>query len=160
MKKSKGNVWKIIAICSIIIFSAVILLAAVRIVHFKSHFAPPFEASKEQKELVLSVVDKISGSEGWSLKNYTIKVENIIGEMNIDSQQHRVLMVTLEKENEIKSYLIDIDSKEVVQFSQTRYSGWMAGKQRFLPCEGSLPPEGMGGRWFHNALIGSKREPR
>jgi hypothetical protein len=94
------------------------------------------------------------------LENYTITVERRIGEISIDSQEYHVLMVRLEKENEIKSYLIDVDNWAVLQSSQIKYSGLLTDKQRFLPCEAGLPPEeGEKGRWFHNALF-CKRAPR
>jgi len=145
-KFNKWNIWKKIAIGCLIIFLIIILLNAVRIIKFKSESKSKFgsfvDLSQEQKDKTLSLLEKISIEEGYKLGDYDIKINPKIMEININNKEKKhILEVSLEKDTESRSYLIDTNTWSVLQSSKMNYSGWMATKdnQRFSHCV--VPPK-------------------
>jgi hypothetical protein len=84
----------------------------------------------------LSLLNKISVEENYKLNDYNIEINPKLREIDIERQKKHILEVTLEKENEFRSYLIDIDTWTILQSSQMKYSGWMAieNNQKFPHC--------------------------
>lgn len=146
----KGTVWKKIAIGGIIVFSIIILLAAIKTIKFKSKFGSLSDASEEQKGKALALLEEVSSEEGYLLEDYDIKIADKIIEIKIKDQKKHVLRVSLERKNEDISYLIDTNEWIVVQSTQIKHGGWMTDSPKMFARHNKM------GRWFHNKLIGGK----
>jgi hypothetical protein len=145
-KNKKTNVWKIVAISSIALFLIILLLPFIRMFAFRPHFNQMQDTSSSQEEKAIELI-KETAAEGFSVEDFNITVADKVTEIMVDKQKKQIVSVRLFKENESRSYLIDVDAWTVLQSTHTKSSIGMIGNY----------PQEREGRWFHNNFMDGKK---
>ncbi len=128
--KQKVNIWKVISVIFIILFVLALIGGLFRIYHFRASFTTP---TQDQIDSAKAIVAQELRNKGDDINNYEIVVPknirkfdgrmppppiNIFGRME---SPRSIIQLSLSNNSVRHSYLIDMDSGEVLIHSQIEY---------------------------------------
>ena len=124
IKKSekKINVWKIVSIIFIGLFSLILIHGLIRVRDFRSSFS---EITQEQSDSAKSIITQELQKRGDNIDDYDVRVENRILKIDVEGAQRNMIQIFLYKDEKMYLYLIDMDSEELVLYTQAEFYGWM-----------------------------------
>jgi hypothetical protein len=133
-KVSKGFVWKLVAICFIVIFAIFIVFGLIRAYHSKSSFVIP---SQDQKDLALKVATEKFVSSGGNLSDFKVIVSDRMHKSHDGKSD--ILQVSLYNNVINHVYIVDVDTGALLLHSETEtFDGFKESTTGFRH-EGPMP---------------------
>ena len=123
MKKNKKiNVWKLISILFITLFFLILLGKFARLHSFRSSFGVP---SEDQIVFAKYLVAEDLTKRGDNINNYEVGVDNKIRKFSRTGSSKNIIQVSLSNNSVRQSYLLSVDTGEILMHSETEFYGGM-----------------------------------
>jgi hypothetical protein len=132
------NIWKILAIAVIVIFALFLVSGMVKYYYIRSSFVEPTQA---QVSYAVKLATGKLESGGMNVSAFQVKVEEMMRRPHDDRENRSILQVLFYTNTTTHTYLVDVNSGEVILHSETEWYARPSGQDRYGTAQ---PPPGPG----------------
>ena len=128
IKNKSQKIWKIVSIAVVIVFMLVLAGGLIKVFYFKSSFVKPTQGQIDDATRI--AIKKLQ-STGVNASAFQIHVGSKIRKIYNDGVSNTILQVSFANNSTSHTYLIDVNSGEVLLHSETEEYGMWSNHKKF-----------------------------
>ena len=142
---SGRNIWKIFALAFITVFLIIVITGLIKLYHFNKSFD---KATDDEIASSKALVMDYMAQSGKNITSDDIAYSDRIRKIEPKFEEHangtsedgdhgkRIMELSITKGNTKDTFLVDVDSKQIVMHSRMEFFSWMTNTSRHLETQG------------------------